>query len=53
MILDGSKEQVKRVFKHKLKKVNCHMCVAESGIPPGSRQPKAAFASSSTEFPGK
>jgi hypothetical protein len=33
MILDGSKEQVKGVFRHKLKEVNCHMRVTEPYSP--------------------
>jgi hypothetical protein len=33
MILDGSKEQVKGAFKHKLKEVNCHLRVTEPYFP--------------------
>jgi hypothetical protein len=33
MILDGSKRQVKGVFRHKLKEVNCHMQVTEPYSP--------------------
>ena len=33
MILDGSKEQVKGVFKLKLKEENCHMHVTEPYSP--------------------
>jgi hypothetical protein len=33
MILDGSKEQVKGVFRRKLKEVNCHMQVTEPYSP--------------------
>jgi hypothetical protein len=33
MILDGSKEQVKGAFKHKLKEVNCHLRVTEPYSP--------------------
>ncbi len=33
MILDGSKEPVKGVFRHKLKEVNCHMRVTEPYLP--------------------
>ncbi len=33
MILDGSKEQVKGVFRGKLKEVNCHMHITESYSP--------------------
>jgi hypothetical protein len=33
MIIDGSKEQVKGVFRHKLKEVNCHMHVTEPYSP--------------------
>jgi hypothetical protein len=33
MILDGSKEQVKGGFKHKLKEVNCHLRVTEPYSP--------------------
>jgi hypothetical protein len=33
MILDGSKEQVKGNFRHKLKEVNCHMRVTEPYSP--------------------
>jgi hypothetical protein len=33
MTLDGSKEQVKGVFRHELKEVNCHMQVTEPYSP--------------------
>jgi hypothetical protein len=33
MILDGSKEQVAGVFRHKLKEVKCHMRVTEPNSP--------------------
>jgi hypothetical protein len=33
MILDGSKEQVEGVFRHKLKEVNCHMRMTEPYSP--------------------
>jgi hypothetical protein len=33
MILDSSKEQVKGVFRRKLKEVNCHMPVTEASSP--------------------
>jgi hypothetical protein len=33
MILDGSKEQVKGVFRHQLKEVNCHMRMTEPYSP--------------------
>jgi hypothetical protein len=33
MILDGSKEQVKRVSRHNLKEVNCHLHMTEPYLP--------------------
>jgi hypothetical protein len=33
MILDGTKEQVDRAFRHKLKEVNCHLHVTEPYLP--------------------
>ncbi len=33
MILDSSKEQVKRAFRHKLKEMNCHLRMTEPYLP--------------------
>ncbi len=33
VILDGSKEQIEGVFRHKLKEVNCHMHMTEPYSP--------------------